>query len=201
MSLALRLWISAVALAVLAVAGGGILYFTKERDAQAANRIGGPFTLVNTKGETVTEADFRGQYKLVFFGYTYCPDVCPTSLLNITRALNTLEKQMPEKVDNITPIFISVDPERDTTEVLGDYVSNFHDNVVGLTGSDAQIAEAAKQYRVRYWRVQGEDQSAYTMAHTAYIFLMGPEGKLITRFDHKTPASEMAQVLAKQVSS
>ncbi len=201
MSLALRLWISAVALAVLAVAGGGILYFTEERNAQAANRIGGPFTLVDTEGETVTNADFRGQYKLVLFGYTYCPDVCPTSLLTITRALHALEEQAPAKVQRITPIFISVDPERDTPKVLGDYVSNFHGSLVGLTGSDAQIAEAAKQYRVRYWRVQGEDESAYTMAHTAYTFLMGPEGELITRFDHKTPANEMAQVLAEQVSS
>lgn len=200
MTLALRLWISALAVAALAVVGGGILYFSGDRDARAADEIGGPFTLVNGDGETVTEEKFDGQYKLVYFGYTYCPDVCPTSLLTVTRALNGLEKQAPEKANSITPIFITVDPERDTPEVVGDYVTNFHERMVGLTGSDAQIAEAAKQYRVRYWRVKGKDQTAYTMAHSAYTFLMGPDGEYIGRFDHKATAKQVQEMLAERIS-
>lgn len=201
MSLQLRLWIAALVIGVLAAAAGAIVHLNPgQGDAEARNRIGGPFTLVNGQGETVTEDSFDGQYRLVYFGYTYCPDVCPTSLLTITRALNSLAETAPQKARAVTPIFITVDPARDTPEIVGDYVSNFHERMVGLTGSPEQIAQAARAYKVRYWKVESEESSSYTMAHTASAFLMGPNGDYLTEFEHDAAPETIAQGLAERVS-
>ncbi len=107
-------------------------------------QIGGPFTLVNTKGKTVTEDILRGQYSLIYFGFTYCPDICPIALQNMTDVLETLGPAG----ERILPVFISLDPERDTPEVMGDYVSHFHPRFIGLTGSLEQTQHAAEQYKV-----------------------------------------------------
>jgi protein SCO1/2 len=164
---------------------------------QGEAQIGGPFTLTAHTGERVSEKDFQGQYKLIFFGFTNCPDVCPTELTVITNALDQLGKQQLEKV---TPIFITVDPERDTVERMASYVSNFHERLVGLTGSPAEIADVAKAYRVYYSQVKDDSSAAgYTVDHSSNVYLMGPEGKYIDHFSFGTPAEEMAEGLTKHL--
>ena len=141
------------ALAVLLVVAGGVLWLVTAPPAGATD-IGGPFTLVDGAGKQVTERDFRGKYMLVYFGYTFCPDVCPTTLQKVTAAMNVLGP----KADQVTPIFISVDPKRDTPKVIGDYVHAFTPRLVGLTGDQAQIAAVEKEYRV-YAAAQPADAS------------------------------------------
>ncbi len=142
--------------------------------------IGGPFTLVDHNGKTVSEADFRGQFMLVYFGYTFCPDVCPTALTIIADAMNLLGG----RGDGVVPVFITVDPERDTPEQLRMYVSHFHPRLVGLTGTPEQVTAAAKAYRVYYAKVPIEDGDPddYAMDHSSVIYLMGPDGKYLDSF-------------------
>ena len=143
--------------------------------------VGGPFSLVDHTGRRVSNADFSGRFTLVFFGFTFCPDVCPTAL-QVTSA--ALEKLGP-KAARVTPLFITVDPERDTPEQLKSYVGSFHPSLVGLTGTQAEIDAVAKAYRVYFKRVKDERSSAgYTMDHTSIIYLMGPDGRFLTHFTH-----------------
>jgi cytochrome oxidase Cu insertion factor (SCO1/SenC/PrrC family) len=165
---------------------------TPEEDASVGTPdLGGPFTLVNGAGETVTDADFRGRYMLVYFGYTFCPDVCPTTLQIMGQALDKLG----EAGKDVVPVFISVDPARDTPEVVGDYVRHFHERMVGLTGSEAQVAAAAKAYKVYYAKAEettaggGDD---YLVDHSSIVFLMGPDGGYLAHFTHSDTAEEMA---------
>lgn len=145
----------------------------------AGVKIGGPFSLVNQNGESVTEKNFAGQYKLIYFGFTYCPAICPTELQKITRVLKTLEKDNPKLAANIAPIFITVDPERDTPEVLKDYITQFHPKLVGLTGSVEQIEDAKKKYRIFAAKVQEEGMSDYTMDHSSFIYFIGPDDNVL----------------------
>ncbi len=158
--------------------------------------IGGPFTLVDQTGRTVTEADFRGRPMLIYFGFTYCPDICPFSLQIMAQALDQLpEDQRAE----IQPILITVDPERDTPEQLAQYVASpaFPDHLVGLTGTPEQIAAVAAEYRVIYRRAQeeGAPDDAYTMDHTSLIYLMDREGEFHSVYAHGTPPAQLAQGL------
>ena len=156
--------------------------------------VGGPFTLTDHTGKRVTEQDFRGKHMLVFFGFTFCPDVCPTGLQVMTQAM----EQLGPKAERIQPIFISVDPERDTPEQLAMYVSSFHPSLVGLTGTTEEVEAAARAYRVYYRKVKDEKSSAdYTVDHTSIIYLMDPKGEFVTHFTHATPAATMAERLAK----
>ncbi|MEX2311767.1 MAG: SCO family protein, partial [Rhodospirillales bacterium] len=158
--------------------------------------VGGPFTLVNHKGETVTDKDFQGSHMLIFFGYTYCPDVCPTALSDMTTALDMLGE---EKAGKITPVFISVDPARDTPEHLAEYVPFFNPRTVGLTGTEEQIKAVARAYRVYYRKNEpkGDDSQDYLVDHTSIIYLVGPDGKLVTHFSHGTDPKAMAERLGK----
>lgn len=156
--------------------------------------VGGPFTLTDHTGRQVTDKDFRGQYMLVYFGFTFCPDVCPSGLQVMAAALD----ELGAKAEKITPIFISVDPERDTPEQLAMYVSSFHPRLVGLTGTPEQIQDVAKAYRVYYKKVKDESSTAeYTIDHTSIIYLMDPNGEFVAHFTHATPASVMAEKLEK----
>ena len=138
--------------------------------------IGGPFSLVDTTGKRVTDADFRGRYMLVYFGYTFCPDVCPASLQVICAALD----QLGPDGEKVTPVFITLDPARDTPEKLGAYVKSFHPRLVGLTGSAEEIASVVKAYRVYAKKAPDEKNPAdYTMDHSSIVFLMGPNGGLV----------------------
>ena len=156
--------------------------------------IGGPFSLVDQNGNRVTEKDFRDRYMLVFFGFTSCPDVCPAGLQLATAVLDKLG----EKADRVVPVFISVDPERDTPEKLNEYVQNFDARFVGLTGTPDEIAKAAKAYRVYYKKVPNADlPDDYTIDHTAIFYLMDPKGEFVTHFVPTTPVDEMAAKIDK----
>ena len=151
--------------------------------------IGGPFSLVDQTGATVTDADFRGKAMLIYFGYTYCPDICPASPQIMAAALDRLE---PEERARIQPILITVDPERDTVDQLAQYVQSpaFPDDLVGLTGTEDQIAEVAGAYRVAYRRAgEGDD---YLMDHTSIVYLMDSEGEFADVFTHGTDPAAMA---------
>jgi protein SCO1/2 len=154
--------------------------------------IGGPFSLIDQNGNRVTEKDFRGRYTLVFFGFTSCPDICPAGLQLVAAALENLGK----KADRIVPVFISVDPERDTPEKLGEYVRNFDARFVGLTGTPEEIAKAAKAYRVYYKKVPNADlPDDYSIDHTSIFYLMDPEGEFVTHFSPTTPVDDMTAKL------
>ena len=155
--------------------------------------IGGAFTLIDHNGKTVTDANFRGRYMLVYFGYTFCPDVCPTALQTITDAMDLLGA----KADKVQPVFISVDPERDTPKVLKSFMENFHPRMIGLTGSSEQVAAVAKIYRLYYAKASDEDD--YLIDHQAFIYLMGPDGKIITYFPYGIAPDAIATKVRKHL--
>ena len=156
--------------------------------------IGGPFTLVDQTGKTVTDQDFRGRYMLVFFGFTHCPDICPAELQVMSAALDALGP----KADSVVPIFITLDPQRDTQAAMGAYVKNFGPRFVGLTSSSEQIAAAAKAYRVAYSKFQQDKTSSdYSIDHSALVYLMGKNGEYITHFAYGTPASQITETLRR----
>ena len=196
-------------LALLVVAGlivGGALalaVFPEARDRllPASNMrvigqalIGGPFELTDHAGKRVTDQDFRGRYMLVFFGFTFCPDVCPSALQVMSAALD----KIGAKAERITPVFISIDPERDTPAQLASYVQSFHPRLVGLTGSPEDIARVVKAYRVYAKKVEDPKSSAgYTYDHSSIIYVMNPDGTYRTHFAHTTNVDAMADRLAK----
>jgi cytochrome oxidase Cu insertion factor (SCO1/SenC/PrrC family) len=154
--------------------------------------IGGPFALTDHHGRPVTDESFRGQYLLVYFGYGFCPDVCPTELSNMAAALDILGP----KADKVVPVFITVDPERDTPEFLADYVVNFHPRLIGLTGTTETIAAVAKAYKVYYAKSRKSANSEdYLMDHTSFVYLMGPDGKFRTVFRPQTDPKKMAETI------
>jgi len=156
--------------------------------------IGGPFSLVGKDGKTVTDQDFRGRHMLVFFGFTHCPDICPAELQVMASALDGLGPD----AEKVVPIFITLDPERDTPEAVTAYVENFGPNFVGLSGSPESIAGAAKAYRVSYQKFQDETMGDdYTIDHSALAYLMGPDGEYITHIPYGTPASKMTETLGR----
>jgi len=155
--------------------------------------IGGPFELVDHNDKPRKDADFRGKYMLVFFGYTHCPDFCPTGLQAMTEALDALGKD----AEKIQPIFITIDPTRDTAAVLKDYVPNFHKRLIGLTGTEQQIAKAAKAYRVYYARAGKDRGEDYLMDHSTFTYFMGPDGRYLTHFSHGTDPKKVAERIRK----
>lgn len=159
--------------------------------------VGGPFELVDQAGRTRTEADFRGRYMLVYFGYTFCPDICPTSLTIMTRALQALKDKDPGLAAKVVPVFVTVDPERDTVEALAAYAPHFHERLVALTGTAAQVAAAAKAYRVYYAKVEDDSASDYLVDHSGFIYLMDPEGRYLTHFAHDATPDEILQALVR----
>ena len=152
--------------------------------------IGGAFELVDHTGRVVTQADFAGDFMLVYFGFTSCPDICPTAMQAVAEALDDLGEEAPR----VRPVLITVDPERDTPAVLADYVAHFHPRLVGLTGTAQQIAVAAKAYKMYYAKVPSEDGD-YVMDHSAILYLMGPDGRYIRHFTHGAGADEIAAAL------
>jgi protein SCO1 len=159
--------------------------------------VGGPFSLTDTTGKHVTDKDFLGHPMLVFFGYTHCPDICPSGLQVISAALDKLGA----KGQNVTPVFISLDGERDTPAKMSDYVKSFHPRLVGLTGTEQEIAAAAKAYRVFYQKITDEKSPKdYTFDHAAIIYLMGADGKFVTHIPHTTDVDQVVTVLNKSLS-
>ncbi|MGD1880115.1 MAG: SCO family protein [Kiloniellaceae bacterium] len=161
--------------------------------------IGGAFTLTDQTGERRTEADLKGHYSLVYFGYTYCPDICPTSLSAMTQGLDLLAESDPAKAAAVLPVFITIDPERDTAEALAGYAEHFHPRLMALTGTPEEIAVTAKAYRIYYQKVQEPDASDYLMDHSSIIYLMGPDGSYLSHFTHASTADDIAKGLAETV--
>jgi protein SCO1/2 len=162
-----------------------------------ASFIGGPFTLADDTGKQITDRDFRGKYMLVYFGYTFCPDVCPTTLNELAEALD----QLGGKADRLQPIFITVDPKRDTPAVMKQYVAAFTPRLIGLTGSDEQIAKVAQEYRVYFAEHRtGPGPNDYTMDHSSVLYLMGPDGKFIAPIRADEDGAQMAVDLGRLMS-
>jgi protein SCO1 len=159
-----------------------------------ASAIGGPFELVDQNGKTVTDTDLKGKWSLVYFGYTHCPDACPTALNDISIALS----ELGPKRDAVRPVFITVDPERDTPETLKAYVTSFDAPILALTGTAEQVAKAAKNYRV-YYAKHPEAGGDYSMDHSSVIYVMDPEGRFTASFTHESAPEQISERLKKLI--
>lgn len=156
--------------------------------------IGGPFTLVDQEGRTVTSDSLKGKPTLIYFGFTYCPDVCPTSLLLMETAI---EKLGPSAANKVNLVLITVDPERDTPALLKGYVTNFGPTFMGLTGTPEQVAAAARAYRVYYQKVPGKDGAPYLMDHSSIVYLLDRNGRFVTHFTHDAKAEAIAAAVGR----
>ena len=153
--------------------------------------IGGPFTLENGAGQPVTDRSFHGKYMLIYFGYTYCPDVCPTTLQTVASALDA----MGPKADQVAPIFITVDPGRDTPEVMKRYTQAFSPRLIGLTGTPEQIAQVTRDYHVYSAKhVTGPGPDDYSMDHSSVLYFMGPDGRFIAPVQDEAPQQMAADI-------
>ncbi len=157
--------------------------------------VGGPFTLTDQTGRTRSDSEFRGRLMIVYFGYTFCPDVCPADLMAITQALDALGSA----AEGIQPIFITVDPERDT-KVLGEYVAAFHHSLIGLTGSPEEIRKVANSYKAYYAKVPGEHEGEYSIDHMGAIYLMGRNGEYLGFMPPQTNPDRLTEVLRKYLA-
>ena len=184
--------VAAAVLALLVASAATWFVLTPATRSMAGGEalVGGPFTLVDQHGEERTEQDFAGRYMLIYFGYTYCPDFCPMSLSNMTQAMDLLP---PEAADQVVPIFITVDPERDTVEQLAEYAPLFDPRLVALTGSPEATKAAAQAYRVYFAKAGDRDADTYLMDHSTFIYLMGPDGRYVRHFSHSAAPEEIAE--------
>jgi protein SCO1/2 len=193
-----RLYASVAAAAVAALLGFSAWYvlmgrsddvFAQCRQGQiAGGDIGGPFTLVNTAGETVTDAEVLAKPALVYFGYTFCPDVCPFDMARNVEAVDILE----DRGFDVTPVFISIDPERDTPEALGDYAANMHPKLIALTGSPEQVKTASQAYKT-FYRKQESDDEFYLVDHSTFTYLMLPGTGFVDFFRREVTSDQMAE--------
>jgi protein SCO1 len=187
-------------LAVLAAFLAGALalfatvWLTLPNEATRPSGVGGPFRLIDQNGRAVTDRDFKGEPFLVFFGFTYCPDICPTTLFEMSEVL----KRLGPDADKTAALFITVDPERDTPDKMKDYVSSFHPRIFGLTGTLEEIALVEKEYRVYAKKVPLKDGD-YTMDHTAVVYLMDKDGRFVAPFNLKKSADEAAADLRRRL--
>lgn len=160
-------------------------------------QIGGPFELTAHDGRTITHETFADQHTLVFFGYTHCPDFCPTVLQDVTLALDALGP----KVEKVQTLFVTIDPERDTAAFLKDYMTHFHPSIVGLTGSAEQIKDMAKHYKVFYNKVtpEGAAEDEYLMDHSTLVYFLTPEGQLAHLFNHRDDSNKIAEIISAEL--
>jgi protein SCO1 len=198
-----RFAVVAIVFAALLVIAAGVLLALAVRETPRggaagtalASAIGGSFHLIDQNGKAVSDADLKGKWQLIFFGYTHCPDACPTALNEIALALD----QLGEKRSDIAVVFITVDPERDTPEVMKSYVQSFDAPIIALTGSADAVAQAAKAYRV-YYAKHPRGDGDYDMDHSAVIYVMNPEGRFTATFTPDSTADAIAQRLQKLIS-
>lgn len=167
--------------------------------AVAGADIGGSFTLIDQNGKTVTEKDFSDSYKLIYFGFTYCPAICPTELQKVSAALKDIESKQPALAEKIQPLFITVDPQRDTPEVMREYVSLFHPRLLGLTGSQEQIDAVKKNYRIYAAQVHSDTSTEYTVDHSSFIYFMGPDDTLLGIYRNTDTADMIAAEIKKLI--
>ena len=178
---------------LLALCGGALVLEVAHAAVKQTASIGGSFRLTGPDGQIVTDRDFHGKYLLIYFGYTFCPDVCPTTMADLGAALKTLGP----RADDIQPLFITIDPKRDTTDVLKQYLIQFSPRLIGLTGSPQQISQVEKEFHV-YTDIHrtGDGPDDYTMDHSSIFYLMDPKGRFIAAID----ASQDGSALAKEIS-
>ncbi len=157
--------------------------------------IGGPFILMTTDGRAVSDQTYRGKWMLIYFGYNFCPDACPTALTNMSIALQTMRGE----AEPIQPLFITVDPKRDTAAVLGEYLKSFDPRIGGLTGSVAQTEATVKTYRIYVERQKAQGDGSYLVDHSSYVYLMDPQGKFVDVIEGATPPAQMAEWLRKSM--
>jgi cytochrome oxidase Cu insertion factor (SCO1/SenC/PrrC family) len=198
--------LAAGVLLVMASMFGCGLAFAAEQDQPSAAQMmddlmyghgptGGPFTLIDQTGKTRRDTDFRGRLMIVYFGYTFCPDVCPADLMSISQALEALG----QAAEGVRPVFITIDPERDT-KVLAEYLAAFHPSFVGLTGSAEDIRKVANSYKAFYVKVPGERSGEYSIDHTGAIYLMGRGGEYLGFLPPQTSPGRLTEVLRKYLA-
>jgi protein SCO1 len=187
--------VAGILIALLLLGTGGYLWLSQGQGGQPS--IGGPFSLVDGDGKSVTDRDFRGRYMLVYFGFTTCPDVCPTTLNEVADAI----ERLGARAQRVQPIFISLDPQRDTPAIVKQYVAGFSPRLVGLTGTPDQVAKAAKAYRV-YYAVHrtGTSPDEYTVDHSSILYLMSPTGAFIAPIRADETGEKMAADVDKLIS-
>ena len=206
----LPFWPFAAGLFIAAALLGLFLFNRETRDGRAVaaaapgvdisgSAIGGPFALVNQEGRTVKDSDFTGRYRLMYFGYSFCPDICPTDVQRMTLALNAFEKMAPERAAKVQPLFVSTDPERDTPAALQEFAANFHPRLVALTGSRAAVDGAKQSFRVYAAKAAGSTGPDYLMDHSSFTYLMGPKGEPIAMLDSRASANDLVQMLQAHV--
>jgi cytochrome oxidase Cu insertion factor (SCO1/SenC/PrrC family) len=187
---------AAVILLAAALVGGAALLVTWLREPEALGAaIGGSFSLTDQNGDRVTEQSFRGKLMLIYFGFVFCPDACPTALSAMTDAI----EQLGPGGEDVVPVFITVDPERDTVAVLKDYAEAFHPRLKALTGTPEEIAQVAKAYRVYFRKAEESAPGEYLVDHSSIIFLMGRDGRYRTHFTHFAPPEQMAAEIKKRL--
>jgi protein SCO1/2 len=194
-----RRWLM-FALALGLAAWLGWMRFTAPPEGNmAGSTLGGAFRLIDQDGRPVTDADFKGKYRLVYFGYTFCPDVCPTDVAYLAKGLKAYEASRPARAARVQPIFITVDPERDDPAALKAFVSAFHPRLIGLTGTRAQIDAAKKAYGIYAKKVETSDPGNYLVDHFAVFYLFGPDGAPIAFLPHGSSAAEVTAMLETYV--
>ena len=181
----------------LAIVASMALWRLGDRNGQVTElaAVGGPYTLTDQNGKPRSDRDFRGRWMLLYFGYTYCPDVCPTTLAKVASAL----QKLGPAAEKIAPVFITIDPARDTPSVLKTYLAQFDPRFVGLTGTEAQIAKVAHSYRV-YFAKHPLDGGNYAMDHSSVIYLIDPNGNFVKAYDDETGVPALAADLKKTAS-
>ena len=194
-----RLLCMTLAIPLLAACDAGAPAPPPEEPPLAGADIGGPFELKGEDGKTYRWSDFDGQYRIVYFGYAYCPDVCPTDVQRMAQGLNLFERQSPELARQIQPIFITVDPARDTQEVVGEFTDAFHPLLLGLTGTPEQVEAAADVFRVYYQKGADQPGGGYLMDHSNFTFLFGPDGAPLATLPTDLGPEAVAEELAKWV--
>ncbi len=180
-----------VLLAALALSAPIAAQSAHRLQAEESVGINPRYLLQDPRGRSVTNEDFLGRFQLISFGYTYCPDVCPTTLVEMA----TILKQLGEQAERVQPIFITVDPERDTGKVLQTYTEFFDPRILGLTGSPALVRRAADNFKIRYAKVREPGNDNYAVDHSAGMILLGPEGEFIKKFAFATPVDEITRQL------
>lgn len=201
MNLRVGLWLAVIALGL----SSGLVYLKNQTQNSgdqprkvAGSAIGGAYELVDQNGQVRTDQDFKDRYKLIYFGFTYCPVICPTELQKMKAALNLMPQEIAALIQ---PMFISIDPERDTPEVLKDYLSLFGDNFVGLTGSVKQVEDVKATYRVFAKKVQDDTMTEYTMDHSSYVYLMDPADNLLGIYSANDSAADIKADVEKWLVS
>ena len=207
---ALSSWRSLALLAVFLIGGGAAFIYCGDKPAEDTRRpdaarlmndlmsgkaqVGGPFTLTDQHGKKRSLADFHGKFVLLYFGYTFCPDICPTDLAAIAQAIRTLGAEG----DKLQPIFVTLDPERDTQDILRNYAAAFHPRFIALRGSEEEVRGVATAYKIYFEKVRPPGSSVYLIDHMAFVFLLDRDGKYVALFPPGTNAERMA-VMVREV--